>query len=145
VLDGGGSPAFTLAAGEIEFFPAGGIADENGVDGVGAMAAELFVEGIVADGVGVTEDGEGRSVMVFAELSEVGELFASFGEDEGGSESEANVVELPAGNGDQLHADGVFAFVGGGGGRENGEVLNSRVVTDGATDGLWGGRIFVSH
>jgi hypothetical protein len=136
VLDGANAPAFGGSAGFVELFPAGDVAGENGVDGFGAVAGEEFVEGLVAGGVGVAEDGEGGVGVFFAEGVEVGELLLHGGENEGGAEGEANIVELPTRDGDQLHADGVPALALGGGGDQNGKRFEFG-VTGGQSPGLW--------
>ncbi len=49
------------AIGVVAHAPTGGIARQNTVDGEAAAAGELFVKGVVANGVGVTEDREQRA------------------------------------------------------------------------------------
>lgn len=67
-LDFAGAPVVFAVGLGVEGFPHGGVAGDDGVDGFGAAAGEAFVVFVVADGVGVAEDGEGS---VGAELVEL--------------------------------------------------------------------------
>src|SRR5262249_18351311 len=118
-LNGGAAPPFVRTAAIVKALPAGGVANQDRVDRFGAVAAELFVEAVVTDGVGMAEDGEGSAGMLFAKFGEFLELVAAIGKDERRGEDEAHAIELPAGDWNQLHADGVLAFVGGGGGYDD--------------------------
>ena len=107
----------------VEGFPEGGIAGEDAVDGLGAAAGEFLVIGVVANGIGVTEEGEGGAGDGGADGGEFGEFDFGGGEDEGGIEVEADVVELPAGYRDELLTDGIFFFAVRGGGEDRERIL----------------------
>jgi hypothetical protein len=106
----------------VEFFPDDGIANENAVDGAGASAGKGFVVVVVADWIGVAEEGIGGAGVACVEGVEFDEFGLGLRDDEGGIEIEADVIETPAGDGDEFHAKGVF-FLAGGGGDEKREVI----------------------
>jgi hypothetical protein len=111
-----GAPVVAAERVGIELFPAGEIAGEDGVDSLGAAAGEELVELVVADGIGVAEDGERGARVGLADQVEAIEFRGGGGADEGAAEIEADIVQPPTGNGGELFADdGAFRFRTGSG------------------------------
>ena len=113
------APVVTAGGIGVEFFPAGDVMGDDGVDRFGSTAAEDFIKLIITDWIGVAVDGERCSGVGVADHAEIFELWLGFRSDERAAEVEAHVVESSTSDGLQLFADDSL-FVTGGRSRVNG-------------------------